>query len=99
MRPEERITQYLANGGLFNPELMANEATRDLLRDCRSEIERLREQCGHYQDALVAITLRDPVNPIADCRFYRKTALDAVRAAGMTSEVGHVAGNGGQSDA
>jgi hypothetical protein len=40
--PEERITQYLANGGLFNPELMANEATRDLLRDCRAELETLR---------------------------------------------------------
>ena len=31
----ERITEYLASGGLFNPELMNHDAVRDLLIDLR----------------------------------------------------------------
>ena len=40
----DRITDYLASGGLFNPELMNGPATRDLLIDCRTEIQRLRTE-------------------------------------------------------
>lgn len=35
-----RITQYLENGGLFNPELANHEAVRDLLIDCRDELQK-----------------------------------------------------------
>ena len=35
----ERITNYLGNGGFFNPELMEHEKVRDLLMDCRDEID------------------------------------------------------------
>lgn len=31
----DRITAYLFNGGLFNPELANHDAVRDLLIDCR----------------------------------------------------------------
>lgn len=31
----QRITDYLASGGLFNPELAHHDAVRDLLMDCR----------------------------------------------------------------
>jgi hypothetical protein len=31
----DRITAYLFNGGLFNPELANHNAVRDLLIDCR----------------------------------------------------------------
>lgn len=31
----DRITEYLNNGGLFNPEMMDHEKVRDLLMDCR----------------------------------------------------------------
>lgn len=31
----DRITAYLSNGGLFNPELANHDAVRDLLIDCR----------------------------------------------------------------
>lgn len=31
----DRITDYLASGGLFNPEMANHEAVRDLLIDCR----------------------------------------------------------------
>src|SRR5690242_9959789 len=34
-----RITQYLCNGGLFNPELADHNVVRDLLRDCRDALE------------------------------------------------------------
>ena len=33
-----RITEYLSNGGLFNPELMPHSDVRDLLLACRDEI-------------------------------------------------------------
>lgn len=38
---EQRITDYLSAGGLFNPELADHVAVRDLLMDCR---EALAEQ-------------------------------------------------------
>jgi hypothetical protein len=31
----DRITEYLFNGGLFNPELANHFAVRDLLMECR----------------------------------------------------------------
>ena len=31
----DRITEYLFNGGLFNPELADHVAVRDLLIECR----------------------------------------------------------------
>ena len=38
----DRITEYVLHGGLYNPELMQHEKVRELLIDCRDEIERLR---------------------------------------------------------
>ena len=34
-----RVTEYLSNGGLFNPELMDHEAVRNILIDARDVIE------------------------------------------------------------
>lgn len=34
-----RVTEYLANGGLFNPEFMDHEAVRHILIDARDVIE------------------------------------------------------------
>ena len=34
----QRITDYLAGGGLFNPELANHEAVRDLLIECRDAL-------------------------------------------------------------
>jgi hypothetical protein len=42
MSVTERITSYLSNGGLWNPELMEHEKVRELLIDARAEIERLQ---------------------------------------------------------
>lgn len=36
-----RITEYLGNGGLWNPDLMNHEAVRDLLIDARDVVEML----------------------------------------------------------
>jgi len=38
----DRITDYLANGGLFNPEAMSHEAVRRLLIDCREGLASLQ---------------------------------------------------------
>lgn len=35
---QKRITEYLSQGGLFNPEAMNHEAVRDLLIDCRATL-------------------------------------------------------------
>ena len=42
----QRITDYLAGGGLYNPELADHGAVRDLLIDCR---EALAEQPAQHQ--------------------------------------------------
>ena len=36
----DRITEYLLVGGLFNPELMEHSKVRDLLIDCREQLNR-----------------------------------------------------------
>ena len=35
----DRITEYLFNGGLFNPELANHFAVRDLLMECREILD------------------------------------------------------------
>lgn len=35
----DRITEYLFNGGLFNPELADHLAVRDLLIECREVLK------------------------------------------------------------
>lgn len=37
----DRITAYLASGGLFNPELANHDAVRDLLMDARAQLDLL----------------------------------------------------------
>lgn len=39
-----RATEYLANGGLFNPELMDHEKVRDLIYQMRNEIAALKKE-------------------------------------------------------
>jgi len=34
----DKITEYLSNGGFFNPELMEHEKVRDLLMDVREQL-------------------------------------------------------------
>lgn len=48
----DRITAYLSNGGLFNPELMEHDKVRDLLIDTRDEIERLIKKCDFQANIL-----------------------------------------------
>lgn len=39
----ERIQDYFANGGLFNPEMMDHTRVQKLILACRSELESLNE--------------------------------------------------------
>ena len=40
----QRITEYLGNGGLFNPESMEHNKVRDLLIDCRAALTEAKGQ-------------------------------------------------------
>ena len=42
----ERCGEYLIGGGLWNPELADHDKVRDLVIDCRDEIERLHQRDG-----------------------------------------------------
>ena len=46
----EKIKEYLLNGGLFNPEYMDHTTVRDLLISAAAEIERLQEYEWMYKD-------------------------------------------------
>jgi hypothetical protein len=52
----EQITEYLASGGLFNPEAMEHGKVRDLLLDCRDEVKRLQEKCDKQATILRRLT-------------------------------------------
>lgn len=62
----EQIGGYLDTGGLFNPELMEHDKVRDLIMDCRSEIERLRAALAEARELL------EPLNRIRKrCVLYK----------------------------
>ena len=46
----ERITTYLINGGVFNPELADHRAVRDLLIDVRAELAAERERMAALRE-------------------------------------------------
>lgn len=48
-----QITNYLASGGLFNPELMEADKVRDLLMECREYFDArlgITKQCVIYKE-------------------------------------------------
>lgn len=49
----DRITAYLVSGGLFNPEQAIHERVRDLLIDCRDEIEQLSASIKWHKETLI----------------------------------------------
>ena len=46
-----KATEYLANGGLFNPESMEHEKVRDLIYQMRNEIASLKKELTNEKDA------------------------------------------------
>jgi hypothetical protein len=44
MSGEDKVTEYLELGGLFNPEMMEHDKVRDLLISLRDELSSLRSQ-------------------------------------------------------
>jgi hypothetical protein len=46
----EKIKEYLLNGGLFNPEYMNHTTVRDLLIEAMKEIQRLEVYEWIYKD-------------------------------------------------
>jgi hypothetical protein len=45
---EQRITNYLSSGGLFNPELMEHDKVRELLIECRAALAALAPERFEY---------------------------------------------------
>lgn len=43
MKIEDKVKEYLQNGGLFNPELMDHKEVRDLLIQCNEELKLVKE--------------------------------------------------------
>jgi chromosome segregation ATPase len=71
------VRDYLSSGGLFNPELMDHQRTRDLIIECRDEIEQLQQklatkknQVEQYRNAFT----RDAVHI-----FKQRTEIEVLR--------------------
>lgn len=54
----DRITEYLSNGGLFNPEMADHANVRDLLIDCRDALANLNRSTNEGQDGLTDLELQ-----------------------------------------
>lgn len=65
----ERITNYLGNGGVFNPELMEHDKVRDLLIDCRDELK-------DKALSLDVITLRSAITALIEELKAERFAVD-----------------------
>lgn len=46
-----RITEYLAMGGLFNPEMALHDRVRDLIIDCRAKLDAVTRERDEYDKA------------------------------------------------
>lgn len=77
----EKIEEYLSNGGLFNPELMDHDKVRDLLIECRKEIEYARNYPFTYQ-----IRYRIDEDYIQCCMQFTRDLIDDAM---ISDEVAH----------
>jgi|SRR4030095_4562957 len=87
---EARVDDYLASGGLFNPEMMEHDKVRELLIDYRAavvtaKLERdgYREQAEAVDDLIAAAVEEDrkSLNPILSQRNEQLTRdLAAIKA-------------------
>jgi hypothetical protein len=57
----ERITEYLALGGLFNPELMEHGQVKALLIDCRAALAVVAEEPPTLAERIAAPGFKDEV--------------------------------------
>jgi hypothetical protein len=65
---EDRITEYLSLGGLFNPEMMDHQKVSNLLQDARTELSGLRAEMEHWRDRCITamVTGEFPLSPHDD---------------------------------
>ena len=54
-----RITDYLAKGGLFNPEYMEHDKVRDLLMECRDALAAERPQGNETREEKATRLVRE----------------------------------------
>lgn len=76
-----RLRDYLGNGGFFNPELMDHAKVRDMVMDCRDEIERLRaELAAEREKAFTAMRVFERYRELEAQVAAAKAERDALRA-------------------
>ncbi len=81
---EQRITDYLASGGLFNPELSDHDAVSRLLFDCRAALAAERKKAELLVDALKKCKSQLDMEPqrlplVERLQGYIKDALAGVK--------------------
>jgi hypothetical protein len=81
----DRITAYLAGGGLFNPELANHTAVRDLLIDCRAALQWAASQQAAEGEP-VAFEFFNPATGHAIVDYSRQTHVGP-----LTKEMGYEA--------
>lgn len=98
MTLEERLTEYLALGGLFNPELMNHDKVRDLLIDLRATLAQRREGVTEAMveaacEAIAPVNVGHPWSALKDNTTYGVTMRENVRII-LTAALGAREGGG-----
>lgn len=71
----EQITEYLGNGGLWNPESMEHLKVMELLTQCRLELTAARERERVYREIVAAAGFPHcHKEPLPNCRMCKALA-------------------------
>ena len=82
---EQRITDYLASGGMFNPELADHDAVSRLLFDCRAALESAKQDFAKQiaaerkQVRILTLSLGQVHDKLAAERERSQALLDSLR--------------------
>lgn len=76
----DKIENYLGSGGLFNPELVEHEKVRDLIMDCRDEIQKRDAEIDKWSGMYDVILRREQVKDaeIENLRTIKSNQSDVI---------------------
>lgn len=75
----ERIQDYLLSGGIWNPELAIHDNVRDLIIDCRTQIERLHSELYNAKNAFSEILKTNQDTPVLIYQKMEDIARNALK--------------------